>query len=110
MPIDQYCKIYVNSAQDEKSFAESLCVVVDGKRIIVRTIASARLEIDIFRNNGPMTRIADFLNWPYYLEIEPAVPMADDEFVDAISRLLAGLRAKGFGAVASCDFEERLPG
>jgi hypothetical protein len=110
MPIDQYCKIYVNAAQDETTFAQTLCRIVDGKRTIVRTVASAQLLIDIFCHHGPRTAIAEFLNWPYYLEIDSAGPLQDDEFVGAISRLLAGLRANGFGAVASCDFEELLPG
>jgi len=52
----------------------------------------------------------DFINFPYYIDVEPAnAEVAGDCYMATVGALLQGLWALGYDAVAACDFEDELP-
>lgn len=109
MTDDLYCKIYVD-APLEKEAMKQLIMEISGGTSIARSITTDVFEIAVFKSRlGALSGGADFLYWPYYLEVEAVNDVTGEEvFVAALASLIRGLKARGFGAVPSCSFEDQL--
>ncbi len=104
-----YCKVYVDFPYDKEAMRQ-LIMAVSGGSPVVRSINTEALQVAVFKSHsGALSGCADFLYWPYYLEIEALGDDTGEEaYVAALATLIRELRARGFGAVPSCDFEDQL--
>lgn len=109
-----YCEVYVNAPTDEKGLTKTVTNIVNGETRRW-SIASDLLNIRVERNEGimatPGDNLTSFVNYPYYLAVDPPETggVERTRYVDAVGRLLEGLWALGYDAVAACNFEDELP-
>jgi hypothetical protein len=110
---DLYCKVFVAGARS----CRRITTVIHrhlGARDDGHCLSTEVLEIDVRRNDdSDPNRYAalrrDFVFSPYCLDIEPISGAPRAQYVADVSRLLQGLWAEGWDAIAACDFEEDLP-
>lgn len=109
VPEDLYCKIYVDAPIDKEALKQVL-LEISGGRLVALTVTTDFFELSVFRTRpGALCGLDDFLYWPYYLEIEPVNDGTDEEvYMSALASMIRELEARGFGAVPSCSFEDRL--
>lgn len=108
-----YCKVYLDSSLPKHALLACLSEWVTGQ-VSIRTITADPFEVDVVANEDfdeSRTQRAEdgFLFYRYYLDIEPRLGVSEEEYIEAIRKLLSKVRAEGMRAVASCDFEDRLP-
>ena len=110
MADDLYCKVYLKGPEPGPSrpAMQAALIAAVGGRFENRTLRAKGLVIDLIPNTDGRGE-ADFIGWPFYLEInaEPEV-VQETHFVAALRELLAGLRAQSIQVVPSCDFEDQL--
>ena len=108
-----YCKVYLDSALPKHAILARLAEWVTGQ-VRMRTITADAFEVDVVPSEDfDEVRKQDakngFLFYRYYLDVEPRSGVPQEEYIAAIGSLLTKVRAEGMRAVASCDFEDRLP-
>jgi hypothetical protein len=111
--MNPYCKVYLDSALSKHAVLAHLADWVAGQ-VSMRTITANAFEVDVVANEdfdeSRAQRAKDgFLFYRYYLDIEPRSGVPEEEYVEAVRRLLTKVRSGDMRAVASCDFEDQLP-
>jgi hypothetical protein len=108
-----YCKILVDSDLPKDQVVDTVSRMVSGT-VDHGTIVTDWSEIDVVKNDDfdavkRHKRPDGFLFYRYYLDMEPEARVLRQDYVNAIGKLLEGLWATGWKAVAACDFEDELP-
>jgi hypothetical protein len=111
-----FCEIFVDTDRSihelEQLIAELLDAAVE-RHGFVTTIVGPGFDLDVHRNERVLASADpqphDFVEWPYYLEIDATAEQTRPAQIAVIARLLIGLWEAGLGAVAACDFEDELP-
>ena len=112
--MDLYCKIFIDSDKDRNELFCELVSFMGGK--------AERFDIECdwcgayLANNSWYSEKeyakdpSDFVNWRYYLEIQPNDTeqgrIEQETYIQALKELLVFLRQLCRGAVPSCDYEE----
>lgn len=111
-----FCEIFVATDRSKDALAQLIAALLDAaveRHGFVTTISGPGYDLDVHRNKRVLapadSQTRDFVEWPYYLEIEAAAEQTRPAQIAVIARLLTGLWEAGLGAVAVCDFEEELP-
>jgi hypothetical protein len=111
-----FCEIFVDTERSKDALEQLIAELLDAaveRHGYATTIVGPGYDLDVHRNErvlapaNPQTH--DFVEWPYYLEIDATAEQMRSAQIAVISRLLLGLWEAGLGAVAVCDFEEELP-
>lgn len=110
--MDFYCKIYLKVGGNLEELKELLANLLRGS-VEGRTIIAQGVLVDPFENKAADQgdeANADFLFWPYYLEVEAEDEneMSSENFIHIVSVLLRELKIKGVQVVPCCDFESQL--
>lgn len=114
MTDDLYCKIYIKTELSKEVLLNQIAVAVNGS-VIIRTITTENMEIDLVENEDYSSEISnkpdEFLYYPFYLEIDPIVEInfSRQTYIETISKLLKSLWKEAGDAIAACDFEAQLP-
>jgi hypothetical protein len=107
--MDLYCKIFVNTELSGDDFISWLSDILSGE-LDGRTLVNQLFEMDIVSNGDfDKDKLADFVFYPFYLEVDISNEAEEADYIDEVGRLLTVLWSSGYGAVASCEFEDRLP-
>jgi hypothetical protein len=111
MDIDGYCKVFIDSDKSKENLIESIFLVTESTKKN-RSITTKLMEIDVFNNSifrKSSENQSSFVEWPYYLEIEPVdAAVSWEDYISSLRSLVVELRHLGFNVVASCDFEDQL--
>ncbi|PAT42394.1 hypothetical protein [Vandammella animalimorsus] len=111
---DRYCKLFVSGAADDEALSAAVNAAL--RESAERTAAGADavpvLDITVHaqvRHLPLDDGQDDFTRWRHYLDIDAAQEdVRFDVYLDALARLVAALRARGWRTVAACDFEAQL--
>ncbi|MFF4384990.1 hypothetical protein [Kitasatospora sp. NPDC001547] len=108
MPFNSYCKIYVSKLR--QSTVSGLIGQECGCEFSDLGAEIQGIDIEVRRNpdSDPGAEPEDFVFWPVIIEVE-AESGGGEEVVDLVAGLLRILWESEGMAVASCDFEDRLP-
>lgn len=109
-----YVRLYVDLESHPEVLLQQLAGFVDGD-VKRRTVAAKGLEVDVSRNDefSPdrlRSDKRDFLYYPLSFDIEATGGTPLDEFLAEVGRIMNWLASLGASVVASCDWEELLPG
>lgn len=114
-----FCEIFVNTDLSTDGLGRLIAELLDAAvewHGFATTIIGSGYVLDIHRNerrfaiaNQQTQQTRDFVEWPYYLEIDAQAKQTRQAQIAVIARLLIGLWDRGLGAVAVCDFEDELP-
>ena len=109
---DLYCTIYVNTDMGKPGLTILINDYLHGD-LWMNEIESKFLSISVMKNKRiDSTKTPDtsdaFLNYPYYLDIDPADNVNRETFIQQLKSLINFLRKNGFKAQPVCDFEEEL--
>jgi hypothetical protein len=113
--VDLYAKMFVRWDGDAPALVQAVATLVDGQ-VNRRTVTGPVLDLDVQNNDDRDDDLAacdpdGFLYFPYFLDIEPATPGADErDVVAAVSALLEGLAEAGAECVTAADYEDQLRG
>jgi len=111
MSPDLYCKVYIDGNVSHASLITLISMLLDGK-VERRSVSSTYFVADVFVNKHAkfIAEPNDFVEWPFYLEIEPDNAQTIDPqlYLNSLASLLSALNAKGLKVVPSCDFENEL--
>ncbi|MEU2724642.1 hypothetical protein [Streptomyces smyrnaeus] len=104
--LDDYCKIFVNVTST--AAALNLLSEVTGGSFKGRTLEIPTMVIDVLQN--PDAGLSDdFVTWPVMVEIEKPAEAHWEDYIADIRKTLVHLWENKAAAVASCDFEDKLP-
>jgi hypothetical protein len=108
-----FCRVNVDSEMTHNEFVSFVARGVGGVARM-NSIRNQRLDISVDENDvfdaAQSREGADrWLYFRYTLEIDPVEDVSPSDYVTAIETLLGSLWSSGLDAVASCDFEDRLP-
>lgn len=111
--LDLFCRINVQSEMPHQEFVFFIACIVGGvsRR---NSVTSDKLDIsvddnDVFDADKARRGKDRWLYFRYTLEIDPIEGVSPGDYVAAIGTLLESLWSSRMDAVASCDFEARLP-
>ena len=114
-----FCEIFVDTERSKDALEQLIAALLDARverHGFATTIVGPGYDLDVHRNDRVLAsddtqprQAHDFVEWPYYLEIEAAAEQTRPAQIAVIARLLHGLWEAGLGAVAACDFEDELP-
>ncbi len=110
-----YCKIYVDSDMNEDQLMGLITRITSGSVISrISTVSTEDFNIYIdsnedFDESRRLRGQDQFLFYRYYLDIDPTDNATQVRYIESVSNLLQGLWLSGCKAVASCDFESKLP-
>lgn len=114
-----FCEIFVETDRSKDGLEQLIAELLDAaveRHGFATTIVGPGYVLDVHRNErvfapaDPQARqVRDFVEWPYYLEIDATAEQTRQAQIAVIARLLIGLWEAGLGAVAACDFEDELP-
>ncbi|MBD1556271.1 hypothetical protein HC752_04915 [Vibrio sp. S9_S30] len=108
-----HTKIFVDANTELADLITRLSKLVDGT-VSIDTVLTNALELDVKRNDlGPSAshNIDDgFLAYGFTVEIVNTVDMRFDLYLEAVGDIMMNLNERGHSVVASCDWEEKLPG
>lgn len=116
---DLFCEIFVKTDLAIDALQQLIAGLLDAaveRHGFATTIVGLGYVLDVHRNERVLApadpqpqQTHDFVEWPYYLEIDATAEQTRQAQIAMIARLLIGLWEAGLGAVAACDFEEELP-
>ncbi|MGW4897130.1 hypothetical protein ACWEQL_33440 [Kitasatospora sp. NPDC004240] len=109
MPIDSiFCKIYVTGLRE--STVTELLEIQFGTTLSDAGACIDGIEVEVRRNPDSFMpgEPSDFVLWPLMIEIE-AGQDNEDRVIDETSKIIKVIWENSGQAVASCDFEDRLP-
>lgn len=111
--LELYCTVNVQSDMPHSEFVSFIARSVGGVSRM-NSIKSGKLDIsvddnDVFDAEKSCTGKDRWLYFRYTLEIDPIEGVSSRDYVAAIGAMLKSLWSSGMDAVASCDFEEKLP-
>lgn len=96
----------------ERLIAELLDAAIE-RHGFVAWVVGPHYIIEVFRNKRVRAptdqQPREFVDWPYYLEIDAEAEQTRQAQIALVTRLLTGLWERGLGAVVACDFEAELP-
>jgi hypothetical protein len=103
-----YCKLFIKSdisfSDLKNTVAQALALPIEG-----RTVETPSMIVDCFVNSDRDSAGNEgFLHWPFYLEIEAAVPPGGSRFISAVQAFINDLRSRSMRVAPSCDFEDQL--
>ncbi len=111
-----YTKLFVNSERSHEDLLASVAQACAGKIEAGWTVVSGDYEMDV-RPNDEGTEEArrkhpgDFLYYPFIVEVvTEGDPDEAENYVGFVGALMAKLYENGMKVVASCDWEDDLPG
>ncbi len=111
MSPDLYCKVYVDGNVSHASLITLISTLLDG-RVERRSVSGTYFVADVFVNKQAkfIAEPDDFVEWPFYLEIEPdnAQNIDPQLYLNSLASLLSALNAKGLKVVPACGFENEL--
>lgn len=111
--MDLYCTIFVSTDMNRSLLSDLIASLLEGEKagLLINT-GSMALEV-IDNEDADSSKQQDpergFLYYPFCLDIEPAEPIVESDYIRDIGKLLTALRSHGCKAVAACDFEDQLP-
>ena len=114
MTIDLYCKIYIDADCSHKALLSDISEFLKHEAS-VRTIETELFDLNVVTNNdayrGAEIEDGRFLDYPYYLEIDPTSKGESnvEKFITSMSELLIFLFKTYKDAVPSCDYESLMP-
>lgn len=108
MSEQDYCKLYLNTPCSQGELRATISKIL-GHPLDGRTVETPHMSVDSFNNADykPMN-LGNFLDWPYYLEVEATAGSEGHSFVRAVQALIDALKGHFIAVVASCDFEDEL--
>lgn len=110
-----YCKIFLDTHADtSRQDVTTLVARIIGGSVARYTITAGPCEVDVRDNTdfNPARRsdpTDGFLYFRFYLDVEAMPGQTRAAQLNLVARLLTGLWAEGFVAVAASDYEEALP-
>ncbi|MEV6971999.1 hypothetical protein [Kitasatospora sp. NPDC093806] len=99
------CQIYVRGTSPQ-FLAELIAVILGGQVDDYYGVRAEGMDFDT-RPNPDAGLADDFIGWPLKIDAEAAP--GGPSLVEPVSRLLTAAWARGYDAIASCDFEDELP-
>lgn len=111
--LDLFCRVNVQAAMPHGEFVSFIARIVGGTSRL-NAVQNSKLDIsvddnDVFDAEKSSTGADRWLYFRYTLEIDPMTGVTDGDYLTAVSALLQSLWSSGLNAVASCDFEDKLP-
>jgi hypothetical protein len=100
-----YCRIYLRGGS-RPVLTELVAAALGAPADDHYTVRHSGTEFEI-RPNPDAGLADDFIGWPFTIEAENDEP--GPALVEAVSRVLRAAWARGFDAIAACDFEDELP-
>jgi hypothetical protein len=111
---DFFCRINVQAEMPHEEFVSFLARQVGGcsrmNAVRSRTLDILVDENDVFDAAKSHTGADRWLYFRYTLEVDPVKGVAAEDYIASVGALLKSLWTACMDAVASCDFEDRLPG
>ncbi|GLQ75833.1 hypothetical protein [Vibrio penaeicida] len=108
-----YTKIFVDANVELADLITHVSRIVDGT-VSIDTVLTNALELDVKRNDlgsSACHNIDDgFLAYGFTVEIVNTVDMLFDLYLEAVGNIMMNLSERGHSVVASCGWEEKLPG
>lgn len=107
-----YCKIYLDTNLTYENLFAAIIKCTNGKKDALTYIVTDWSEISVQRNKeysemAYLKNAHDFLNWRYYLDIEPN-NKSKENYIDEVCKLSQMLKKYCKGVVPSCDFEDEV--
>jgi hypothetical protein len=111
--LDLFCRVNIQSESPHKEFIAFIARTVSGASRL-NSVTSDKLDISVDDNDSfdaeKARRGEDrWLYFRYSLEIDPIEGASRNDYVAAIADLIQSLWSSDMDAVASCEFEDRLP-
>ncbi len=108
--IDLYCKLYVDTNKERSDLLDELQSQLEGSETDLNSISSWLMNVDIYKNEDFDEKINDdFIFFRYIIELYPKDEAIETEYINTVSKILKKLWNLKIRAVASCDYENRLP-
>lgn len=110
-----YCSVFIDSDRSEADISHLIVTRVQGTENHFSEISCSWSEISLLKNPDANSKgtskieDADFLFYPYKLEIYPVENISRDTYIEHLGQLLETFWAKDMFAVAMCNFEDELP-
>jgi len=109
-----YTRLYVNSALSTEHLLRRVAEVISGS-VGIETVVSEHVEVDVRANDDFDPKALhqeprDFIHFSYSVEVETRIGLPLGSYLSIVGQLMRGLSDVGASVVASCEWEERLPG
>ncbi len=109
-----YCGLYVDADISAEEFAFLLGSVFNTKPDKWNNLRLPEGELSVTENdeyneNEKYNTKRGFLFFRYLLEVEPNPILNEGNAVCLVAKILEFLWSKGYAAVATCDYENKLP-
>ncbi|QYN35906.1 hypothetical protein K1T35_00610 [Pseudonocardia sp. DSM 110487] len=112
--VDPYCTVYVHGAEDPQDLARAVGDVLGGVVDDWSTVTAEGVDVyardsDEFSPDGATEFPIGFYSFPFLLEVVFTEGTAVDTAVETVARVLRGLWERGWAAVATSGYADRLP-
>ncbi len=106
-----YCKVFVEGASDREELDGFVRSWATGWRC---TVTAGDFEISVIESDDFDADLGvefpgGFVYFRHQLEVDFVEGVELEHAVQSVARLLEGLWAQGWAAIAMCDYEDRLP-
>jgi hypothetical protein len=109
-----FSRLYVASQSPLSELLGAVAHVLDGDEdmsTITTSVASTYFSTSDDYDCAAVQRDAtDFIRYPYSVEIEAAPNVGLDRYLEEVALIMRTLHTLGSNVVASCDWEDLLPG
>jgi hypothetical protein len=118
MTTELYCRLYVNSVDDEDALRRRIAEYFGGT-VAMRNIYDEFLHIRLSKNDtyssNSLNDHGGFVHFPYTAEVHPRHEIVEDIepvdteiYLDLVCHIIKELRKSDAQVVASCDYEDLI--
>jgi hypothetical protein len=112
--VDPGCTVYVHGARDRQDIGRAVHDILGGALGDRGTVAAEGVDVyardsDEFSPGGATDFPLGFYSFPFLLEVEFAEGTTVDTAIETVGRVLRGLWDRGWAAVATSGYADRLP-
>ncbi len=106
---DIYAKVFVSASLEREALTDLICQYsAKATRARFSEINTDELSLDVRRNDDYDPLKDSFINYRYYVDVNPFIGVDKNGFLKALSQLMIFLKRRGLPAVAACDWEDEL--